>query len=90
MTVGSRDDVRPVLHLWIAGQVRNDGVSCLACGYCLEASMTGRLYMDGGRCYRPSGLRIKSAVTVEDTGEWRFAQQDIKDVKGILADIIGW
>ena len=28
------------LHLWIADQVRNDGVSCLVCRYCLKASIT--------------------------------------------------
>ena len=50
MTVGDAgNDGRPPLPLWIADQVRNDGLSCPAafhgavsppCGYCLEASMT--------------------------------------------------
>ena len=52
------------LPLWIADQVRNDGADgwndawrTPPCGYCLEASMTAAHHC-------PSGLRIKSAMTV--------------------------
>ena len=42
---------------YMGGRVDFTRVTLPPCGYCLKASMTGRVH-------RPSGLRIKSAMTV--------------------------